>query len=95
MLAADCVFWPALFVPLLRTLTSLHAAAAHLPTPPAGATAFAGAARGPRFLLTVTERLGRAEVFRAQATAEGWVLEELRCGVSFPHTRLYEARRET
>ena len=81
VLAADCVFWLGLFSPLLDTLGAL-----------AGSPASAGAP--PRFFLTVTERLGRAEVFRAKAAAAGWELLEVRSGgVSFPYTNLYEARR--
>ena len=78
VLAADCVFWPRLFAPLLDTLRALVGAS----TPP------------PQVLLTVTSRLDRAARFEAAAAAAGWLLEELSVAdevvrtPSFAHTRL-------
>ena len=79
VLAADCVFWPALFTPLLETLTMLTDAAA----------------TSPEVLLTVTSRLGRAEAFAAAADACGWGMEEvpLDGAASFLHTRLLRLSR--
>ena len=65
ILASDCVFWPGLFEPLLRTLAGLHAAARARAEPP------------PRAFLSMTDRLGRARQFAAAARERGWVLDEL------------------
>lgn len=79
LLAADCVFWPALFAPLLQTLRAL----AH----PDGAAARRAP---PRVLLSVTRRLDRAERFAAAARAAGWAIEEVSaCEARLPHTSVW------
>lgn len=84
ILAADCVFWPSLFGPLLDTLNALLAAA----------SAHGGSAH---VLLTVTSRLGRAELFETCARDRGWTVEEMELADgsrSFLHTRLVRLYRE-
>ena len=82
IIAADCVFWERLFVPLLQTLGLM--------------------VRGDDrtvVLLTITNRLDRAERFSAAALAEGWTLERLHVHraviktPTFEHTWLYRLRR--
>ena len=66
ILAADCVFWEHLFVPLLNTLAALSAVSP-------------GDGRETRIFLTIGERLGRGplKVFAQHATREGWSLDEI------------------
>ena len=67
ILAADCVFWPVLFEPLLRTITALCAA---------GDADADG--RQTRVFLAMTDRLGRAQEFTSFAQAAGYALLPLR-----------------
>ena len=59
VLAADCVFWPALFEPLLATLSALRAA---------------DGTGCPRFFFAITDRLGRMQQFEQIAHDAGWTL---------------------
>ena len=61
VVAADCVFWPGLFGPLLATMAALGAQP--------GAS--------PRFILSMVDRLGRAKEFSAMASEAGWELQRL------------------
>lgn len=67
ILAADCVFWPALFEPLLQSIAALSAAG--------GAPADG---RRPRAFLAMTDRLGRIQQFAAVAREAGYVLSRLK-----------------
>lgn len=69
IVAADCVFWPALFKPLLATLDALRHA---------GASASSSeSSPPPRVFLAMTDRIGRAREFAAVAREAGWTLERL------------------
>lgn len=93
ILAADCVFWTALFDPLLRTLAALCRAGRtggcvrpHMPDRSGSCAAAAQsewtARHGhpdlrppPCVLLSLTNRLGRADDFCARAVGAGWRVE--------------------
>mmetsp|Transcript_9211 Transcript_9211/g.20706 ORF Transcript_9211/g.20706 Transcript_9211/m.20706 type:complete len:168 (+) Transcript_9211:415-918(+) len=64
VVAADCVFWPELWLPLLNTLAAITNGRPRA-TPP------------PRVLLTIVDRLGRARAFCDATHAAGWALERI------------------
>ena len=80
VLAADAVFWPALFAPLLATIDALSQCGR-------------GDARG-RVLLASTDR-GRAAAFAAAAAAAGWTLEERQVDASDARTSVCELVRQS
>jgi hypothetical protein len=65
ILAADCVFWPHLFGPLLSTVDAIHGNARRRGAPT------------PRTILAMTDRLGRAREFAVAAQTAGWTLQRL------------------
>ena len=84
VLAADAVFWPALFAPLLATIDALSHRGCD--------GARGGAAARTRVLLASTDR-GRATAFAAAAAAAGWRLEELQVDAGDARTCVYELVR--
>ena len=64
ILAADCVFWPGLFAPLLATLGGLHMQSNSRINP-------------CRIILCLTDRLGRGRQFLDQASDAGWIIRPL------------------
>ena len=64
--AADAVFWPALFAPLLDTIDALSRC---------GRDGVGAGVGGTRVRLASTDR-GRAAAFAAAAAAAGWTLKE-------------------
>ena len=81
VLAADAVFWPALFAPLLDTIDALSRCGR------------AGVG-GTRVLLASTDR-GRAAAFAAAAAAAGWTLEERQLDACDARTSVCELVRQS
>ena len=79
ILAADCVFWPALFDPLLDTLQRMHDAAAGT-----------ASHTTPRVLLSVQHRLGRTELFLKALGRRGWTADVLKGATAVWNTEIYE-----
>ena len=93
ILAADCVFWTGLFVPLLTTLRTLARAGHERGEHSAN---WVDSRASPLILLTVTARLDRAEQFVATAKGANWHVEEVspmcadsRAMMASTHTRCY------
>ena len=80
--AADAVFWPALFAPLLDTIDALSRCGRD----------GVGAGVGTRVLLASTDR-GRAAAFAAAAAAAGWTLEERQVDAGDARTSVCELVR--
>ena len=84
VVAADAVFWPALFAPLLDTIEALSQCGRD----------GVRAGVGTRVLLASTDR-GRAAAFAAAAVAAGWTLEERQVGASDARTSVCELVRQS
>ena len=69
IIAADCVFWPSLFKPLLSTIDALMRSG--------GGGGLSVGVPPPRVFLAMTDRLGRAQEFATIAREAGWELVAL------------------
>ena len=83
--AADAVFWPALFAPLLDTIDALSRC---------GRDGVGAGVGGTRVLLASTDR-GRAAGFAAAAAAAGWTLEERQVDAGDARTSVCELVRQS